>query len=257
MASLSKNVVGFFALGVLTTGWLVANATEVEKVIEIKEVKVKYADCPAAVKKTIKREVIGATINDVFVDSHDDTMVYRADVTFDDKNYDIIVAKNGKLLEKVLQTGDEDGVVSFSDLPSAVRKTFKRESLGAKIENVIKQNHSVKTVYELYVKIGGQTYEVKVAEDGTLISKVLDEDEKEDKEAMATSNEVNLATHEETSMAEMDPLTILRCMGLELMLAEGQESRRKTELKIEGKNFEIKATKTGILISIEPDDDDE
>jgi hypothetical protein len=257
MAKLSKSFVGLFSLGVLTTGWLVANAAEIEKVIEIKEVKVKYADCPAAVKKTIKREVIGATINDVFVDSHDDTIVYRADVTFDDKNYDIIVAKDGKLLEKFLQTGDEDGVVPFSDLPSAVRKTFKRESLGAKIENVIKQNHSVKSSYALYVKIESLTYEVKVAEDGTLISKVLDEEEKEDKEAMATTNEVNLAVHEEASMAEMNPLTILRCMGLELMLAEGQESGRKTELKIEGKNFQIKVTKTGILISVSPDDDDE
>jgi uncharacterized membrane protein YkoI len=256
MARISKSFVGLFALGLLTTAWLAANAAEVEKTIEIKEVKVKYADCPAAVQKTIQREVIGATINDMFVDSHDDTAIYRAEVTLDDKNYDILVAKNGTLLEKVLQTGDEPAEVAFSDLPRDVRKTFKREALGAKIKNVIKQNHSVKTTYELFVKVEGLTYEVKVAEDGTLISKVLDgEDKEEDKEAVADTNKVSLATHEETLTAEMTPLTILRCMGLELTLGEGAQSGRKMKLRIEGENIEIKTTKSGVLISVGADDE--
>jgi hypothetical protein len=258
MPSLSKCIVGLSALGVLTTGWFVANAADVEKAIEIKEVKVKYADCPAAVQKTIQREVIGATINGVFLDSQDDTAIYRADVTCDDKNYDILVAKNGTLLEKVLQTGgegDESVEVAFSDLPSAVRETFKRESLGAKIENVSKHDHSVRTTYELYVKAGKQNYEVKVAEDGTLISKVLDEEDEEDKQAVTTKNEISLVTHEEASTAEMNTQAILRCIGLELMLGKGPKSGGKMTLKIEGENIEIKTTKSGVLISIGADDE--
>jgi hypothetical protein len=261
MSSLSKCLVFLFAIGLSATGWLVANAAEVEKEIEIKEVKISYADCPAAVQKTIQREVIGATINDVFEDSHDDTTIYRADVTFEDKSYDILVSKNGTLLEKILQTDDESSEVAFSDLPRAVRKTLKREALGAKIKNVIKQNHSVETTYELYVKVEGLTYEVKVSEDGTLISKVLDgedkeEDKAEDKKSVADMNEVGLATHNEPSTAGMNLPAFHRCRGLELMLGEGPKSGGKMTLKIEGENIEIKTTKSGVLISIGADDDE-
>jgi hypothetical protein len=259
MARLLKSLVGLFVFGVLTTCWLVANAAEAEKVFEINEVEVTLADCPTAVQKTIKREVIGATINEVFEDTCDCRTIYRADVTFDDKKYDIIVAEDGTLLEKVLnQDGDEDdesAEVAFSDLPSAVRKTIKREAHGVKIEAATKQTHCGKTLYTVGVVIEGKNYEVKVSENGTLISKVLDEAVDEEEESEATKDK--MATHEETSTVETNPLTILQGTGLQLMLADGPEPGHRVELKIEGKNFEIKATKTGILISVAPDDDDE
>ena len=72
--------------------------------------------------------------------------------------------------------------IKLADCPAAVQKTLVREALGAKIEEVEKEVEKGKTSYEAEVKIDNKTYESKVAADGTLISKALedDEDDKDD-----------------------------------------------------------------------------
>ena len=60
--------------------------------------------------------------------------------------------------------------------PAAVQKTFKREANGADIDVVDKETNDGKAVYEVDVKIDGKNYEIRVAEDGILISKALDEE---------------------------------------------------------------------------------
>jgi len=158
------------------------------------EVKMKLAACPAAVQKTLKREAGGAKISEVDKELEDGKTIYEVDVKIDGKNYEVTVAEDGTLLEKVL---DEDGKeeqedraaeqveeekIKLSDCPVAVQKTLKREATGEAIETVDKETDDGKTVYEVDVKIGGRNYEIKVAPDGTLISKSLDEeDEEEDK----------------------------------------------------------------------------
>lgn len=70
----------------------------------------------------------------------------------------------------------EDGEVEvkLADCPEAVQKTLKRESTGGKIEEIEKETEDGKTVYEAEIVIDGKEYEVEVAEDGTLLSKVLE-----------------------------------------------------------------------------------
>ena len=69
--------------------------------------------------------------------------------------------------------------IKFTDAPAAVQKTLTEEAKGAKIENVDKETDDGKTIYEADVMINGKNYEIKVAEDGTLIQKKLDDESKE------------------------------------------------------------------------------
>src|SRR5476651_1235427 len=75
--------------------------------------------------------------------------------------------------------GDEVKV-SFDQAPAAVKATLTKESNGAKIADVDKETDEGKTIYEADAMIGDKNYEIKVAEDGSLISKKID-DEKEEK----------------------------------------------------------------------------
>jgi hypothetical protein len=57
-----------------------------------------------------------------------------------------------------------------------VKATLDREAPGVKITDVDKETDHQKIVYEADAKIGGKNYEIKVMEDGTLLSKKLDEE---------------------------------------------------------------------------------
>lgn len=65
--------------------------------------------------------------------------------------------------------------VSFKKVPSAVRKTLKREAMGEKIKTVDQETLNGKLAYEADVKIDGHNYEIVVDKHGLLLSKKLDE----------------------------------------------------------------------------------
>lgn len=67
--------------------------------------------------------------------------------------------------------------VALKDLPDAVRATLEKEAQGAKLEDIDKETEKSKVIYEADVKINGHNYEIKVAEDGLLLSKKLDDEE--------------------------------------------------------------------------------
>jgi hypothetical protein len=171
-----KSLSGLCAFAALSTSWCVLAAVEETKTVEGSETKVKFADCPTAVQKTLQQETVGAKLNEVLKATEDDETFYKADVTFDARDYEIVVADDGTLLAKVLSGGDETTIeVKLSDCPAAVQKTLKRESRGSDIETVDKVATDEKTIYVTYGEIEGKPYEIIVAEDGVLISKVLQE----------------------------------------------------------------------------------
>jgi uncharacterized membrane protein YkoI len=141
--------------------------------------EIKLSDCPAAVQKTFQREANGAKIEEVEKETEDGDTIYEAEVTIDGKEYEITVAEDGTLLQKALDEDDEDDEVEvkLSDCPAAVQKTLKREANGADIEVVDKETKDGRTIYEVDVTIDGKNYEIRVAEDGILISKALDEED--------------------------------------------------------------------------------
>jgi len=72
--------------------------------------------------------------------------------------------------------------MKFDDVPAAVKTTITKEADGTAVTTVDKETDDGKTVYEADAKIGNNNYEIKVAEDGTLISKKLDNDDDEKKD---------------------------------------------------------------------------
>jgi hypothetical protein len=171
-------------------------------------VKIKLADAPSAVRKTLKREANGGKIETVDIETRDGKLVFEADVEIDGTNYEILVSKDGRLISKTVDEEEEEEeehegkkgkekekgekkekehegkekgvtVIKFSEAPGAVQKTLKREAFGAKIAKVDIESHDGKKVYEADVEIDGKNYEILVAKDGTLISKALDEEEEE------------------------------------------------------------------------------
>lgn len=179
-------------------------------------VKIKLEDAPSAVRKTLKREAQGGKIETVDIETRDGRIVFEADVKIDGTNYEILVAKDGRLISKAIdeeeeeddeededdddekegkdkRKGDSDRnrheekekgatVIKFTEAPAAVQKTFKREAFGAKIAKIDIESRDGKKVYEADVEIDGKNYEILVAKDGSLISKALDEEEEDEDE---------------------------------------------------------------------------
>ena len=73
--------------------------------------------------------------------------------------------------------------LTLDQVPAAVKTTLGKESGGANFTSVDKETDDGKNVYEADAMIDGKNYEIKVADDGTLISKKLDKEEGEKKGA--------------------------------------------------------------------------
>ena len=67
--------------------------------------------------------------------------------------------------------------ISFAEVPAAAQRTLTDEAKGNKIDTVDKETDEGKTIYEADVPINGRNYEIRVAPDGTLLSKKLDEED--------------------------------------------------------------------------------
>jgi hypothetical protein len=78
------------------------------------------------------------------------------------------------------EEGDEVKM-KFEQVPPAVQQTLSREAGGARIETVDKESSKGKTIYESDVMMNGKNWEIRVAEDGTLISKKVDHESGEHK----------------------------------------------------------------------------
>src|SRR5438105_1849883 len=65
----------------------------------------------------------------------------------------------------------EEGSLKLDDLPAAVRATLRRESGGGPIHNVRKDDTATLVLYEAEASIGGQKFQLKIAEDGRRLAK--------------------------------------------------------------------------------------
>ena len=152
------------------------------------EQQVKQADCPKAVQKTLNRESRGGEIKEIEKGKQRGRLVFEAEVWINGKEYEVQIAAAGTLLSKILegensdeQDGDEDEEneietqIKPSDLPKPVRRTLRRESRGGEIDELEKVQQGRSTTYEAEIEIGDTDYEIEIAENGTLLSKVVDE----------------------------------------------------------------------------------
>ena len=88
------------------------------------------------------------------------------------------------------QDEEKDEVqVKFDDCPALVKATLEKETSNATIETVDKEMKDGKAIYEADATLNGQNWEIKVAEDGTLLSKKVDNEEDE-KKGQAEEHEI-------------------------------------------------------------------
>ena len=69
--------------------------------------------------------------------------------------------------------------VSLDEVPAAVKATILKEADGAEIEKVEREIEDGKVVYEAEFMVDGQEIEIEVAEDGTLLSREVDDEDEE------------------------------------------------------------------------------
>jgi uncharacterized membrane protein YkoI len=142
--------------------------------------------------------------------------------------------------------------LKLSDCPDAVQKTFQREANGAKIDEVEKESEDGETIYETDVTIDGKQYEIRVAGDGTLLEKALEDDENEGEEV-----EMKLAD----CPAAVQKTFKREANGADIDVVDKETKDGKAvyevDVKIDGKNYEIRVADDGILISKTLDEEDE
>jgi uncharacterized membrane protein YkoI len=234
-------------LTVATSLWITGAKPAIAEVDN--ETKIKFADAPAAVQKTLKREAAGASIDEIEKETEDGKTEYEAEVTIDGKVYEVKIAEDGTLLGKNLKTEeDEEVTIRFSDAPAAVQKTFKREAIGAQIDTVKKETEDGKTTYEAEVKIDGKTYEIEVAQDGILQEKKL----KEDHEVQIKFSDCPAAV-QKTLKREANGAKIEK---VDQETAHGKPVY-EVDVKIDGHNYEILVAEDGLLLSKALDEDDD
>jgi hypothetical protein len=197
----------------------------------------KLSDCPAEVRKTLQAEAKGAKIETVRKEKEDDETVYWAEVTVGGKPYAIGVLEDGTLTEMNLAVEDDE--LPFERCPAAVQATFRREAFGEKLKAVGKDMKYGITIYEIVVQNKGKSYQIVVAEDGTLVEKVL-VIEDEELELAKCPAPVRAALREHAKGGTIGDVT--RSTGISHPTFEA-------EVKIKDKVYLIEVAENGVLIS--------
>ncbi len=139
----------------------------------------------------------------------DEETIYWADVTLGGRQYEVGVLENGTLSEMNLTTDEEE--IPFDRCPAAVQATFQAEGYGVKVATVAKDMKYGVTIFEATIEHKGKSYQIVIAEDGTLVEKVLViDDEDVEIKACPTAVQTTLREHAKGGMI----LGITRTTGI-------------------------------------------
>jgi hypothetical protein len=202
------------------------------------EVKMKFADAPTPVRRTLLAEAPGVKIETVTREKDEENeTIYWADATIGERTYAIGVFEDGTLSEMNLAFNDEE--IPLDQCPEPVRETFKAEAFGEKVEFIGKQMRYGVLLFETVVKHKEKSYQLSVAEDGTLFEKVLViEDEEVDFDKCPMPVQVSLK-----KLAHGGPIhDITRSTGIILKTFEAS-------VEIKNKVYLIEVDEHGLLIS--------
>ncbi len=98
--------------------------------------------------------------------------IYETVVEHKGKSYEIVVAEDGTLVEKVLVIVDEE--VTLEQCPVAVRVALREYAQGGTIGDITRSSGIGRHTFEAEVKFKESVYLIEVAENGHLISKSLE-----------------------------------------------------------------------------------
>lgn len=143
---------------------------------------IKFATAPAAVQKAFKDETKNAKIELLGKGMLENKMpFYRAIVPIGVNDYDMAIAENGQVLEKMMHPIRSE--IKFEECPAVVQKALKDEIKGAKVEAVEKVTAGKRADFIMDVAGPNARFMVTITEDGTLMSKILDDTEETPEEA--------------------------------------------------------------------------
>jgi len=129
---------------------------------------------PAAVQKVAKHELAGVRITEVDDDDdYDGIDVYKIEAeTADGKELMIKVGPDGTLYQKEVE-------ITLEDVPGAVLAVFRKELGNADndVDEVKRISKQGRIQYNIEADISGRGVELKIAADGTLLEKDVDDDD--------------------------------------------------------------------------------
>jgi len=200
--------------------------------------RIKLADCPEAVRKTLQAETKGAKIETVTKEKNvDDETVFWAELAIGGKNYTIGVLNDGTLTEMNLAVDDDE--IPFERCPAAVQATLHHEAFSQKVGSVGKDMKYGVPIYQTVVSYRGRAYQIVVAEDGTLVEKVL-VIEDEEVELDKCPPGVRTALREHADGGKIGQITRSTGIGKHTFEAE---------IEVKSKVYLIEVAESGFLIS--------
>ncbi|MFW6107455.1 MAG: PepSY-like domain-containing protein [bacterium] len=132
------------------------------------ERQVALEEVPPAVRAFIEREAGGAKPAQVKEEIDEEG----------EAEYQVTFADGSEMEIELDAAGQIDEVeLSLDRVPAAVRQTILREAQGAKVEDVEREVDAGQVVYEAEFEAGGREVEIRIAPDGTLLEKEVEEDD--------------------------------------------------------------------------------
>ena len=152
------------------------DGTLTELGLEVGDDEIKLSDCPEPVRKTLREEAKDAKLGPVTRDVRYGETIYETVAVLGKKDYEIVIAEDGTLVEKTLIIEDDE--IELSNCPAAVQKTFREIAKGGPIDEVAQSSGLGRMIYEAKIAIKDKAYIVELTKDGALIAKSLvDEDD--------------------------------------------------------------------------------
>ncbi|MBN2376289.1 MAG: PepSY-like domain-containing protein [Sedimentisphaerales bacterium] len=280
MEKLKKNWKRLGLFGVLGVAILALSVVAGTELLSQDDEEVSLDAVPAAVKATILEEADGAEVKEVEKEVEDGKVVYEADIVVDGQEVEVKVAEDGTLLSREIDDEDEEGdvdddededdeddedevEVSLDEVPAVVKATILKEANGAEIKEIEKEVEDGKVVYEAEFEVDGQEVEVEVAEDGTLLSREIDDEDEvgdvDDDEDEDNEDEVEVSLDEVPAAVKATILKEANGAEVEEVEKEVEDGKvvYEAEFMVDGQEVEIEVAEDGTLLSREIDNEDE
>jgi uncharacterized membrane protein YkoI len=146
-------MISFLVIGLVTVS-----------IARVQEKKIKRAELPPAVEKTVAEQSKAGTIRGFSTEVEDGKSLYEVELTVKGHGKDISMDEQGNIVEV-----EEES--SMDSLPPAARKGLARAARGGtivKIESITKNGKLV--AYEADVKTGAKQSEIQVSPDGKTLA---------------------------------------------------------------------------------------
>jgi len=140
----------------------------------------------------------------------------------------------------ILDGGQMDELrISLADCPVAVQKSLWRESFATEIRAVYKEGEDEEAIYEAEIVLDGKKYEVRVDSEGVLLEKEWEEEDKQIP-LIDCPFAVQKTLRRESFGARIETVEEESVYG---------RTNYEADVLIEGRQYEIKVTSDGALIS--------